>query len=149
MRTVKTLYPAVNNRDNKKMLMSTTSHEPVNVTVNRRARLRELLGRFVQEQASQGVAPKGLEQAFASKLQISPSMLSQLKSSRPLGDKLARQIERACGVHAGWLDESERQDEPTAAEDAFVEVARLAWRASNAREKRELMRLLKDTASSV
>lgn len=39
-------------------------------------------------------APKGLEQAFAARLQISPSMWSQIKSSRPIGDKLARQIEQ-------------------------------------------------------
>jgi hypothetical protein len=32
-------------------------------------------------------------------------MWSQIKSSRPIGDKLARQIEKHCGKVAGWLDE--------------------------------------------
>ncbi|MDR2239248.1 MAG: AbrB/MazE/SpoVT family DNA-binding domain-containing protein [Zoogloeaceae bacterium] len=52
-----------------------------------------------------GTPPKGLEQSFASMLQISPSMWSQIKSSRPIGDKLARQIEKHCKMPGGWLDE--------------------------------------------
>ena len=52
-----------------------------------------------------GVAPKGMEQAFAATLQISPSMWSQIKASRPIGDKLARQIEKLCGKQSGWVDE--------------------------------------------
>jgi uncharacterized protein YoxC len=41
-----------------------------------------------------GTSRKGLDQSFAATLQISPSMWSQIKSSRPIGDKLARQIEQ-------------------------------------------------------
>ena len=33
-------------------------------------------------------------------------MWSQIKSARPIGDKLARQLESACGRPAGWLDEA-------------------------------------------
>ena len=51
-------------------------------------------------------AKKGdAEQAFAAALEISPSMWSQITSSRPIGDTLARQLERHCGKPAGWLDE--------------------------------------------
>lgn len=46
-----------------------------------------------------------MEQTFAQKLQVSPSMWSQIKSSRPIGGKLARQVEAACGQPPGWLDE--------------------------------------------
>ena len=47
---------------------------------------------YAEKALAQGSPPKGLEQAFAATLQISPSMWSQIKSSRPIGDKLARQI---------------------------------------------------------
>lgn len=114
-----------------------------NITVNRRDNLATLLHQFVQQRVAQGAAPKGLEQEFAAQLQVSPSMLSQIKSSRPVGDKLARQIETLCGQPAGWLDEErEAPGEPSQAEERFLAAARQVWQASNAREKRELMRWL-------
>lgn len=87
-----------------------------------------------------GHPAKGLDQAFAAKLQISPSMWSQIKSSRPIGDKLARQIENHCGAPTGWLDEVHEEQPPQAdaAEELFVAAARAAWRAATARGKREL-----------
>lgn len=116
-------------------------HIEPNASVIRRKRLLQLLQSFVQEQAALGVPPKGLEQAFAAKLQISPSLLSQIKKSRPIGDKLARQIESMSGELSGWLD----QDGPDLleadpAEEAFLALARQAWRLANAREKRALKR---------
>jgi hypothetical protein len=126
------------------MTASQTNNTTFNLTVNRRARLRVLLGGFVQEQVAAGLPPKGLEQSFAAKLQISPSMLSQIKSSRPIGDTLARQIERACEVALGWMDESDGETlEPTIAEEAFVALARSAWRQANAKQKRELTHFFK------
>ena len=114
-----------------------------NITLNRRDNLATLLQQFVQQRVAQGAAPKGLEQEFAAQLQVSPSMLSQIKSSRPVGDRLARQIETLCGQPAGWLDEErEAPGEPSQAEERFLAAARQAWQASNAREKRELMRWL-------
>lgn len=116
-------------------------HIESNTTVIRRKRLLQLLQSFVQEKAALGVPPKGLEQAFAARLQISPSLLSQIKKARPIGDKLARQIECMCGESAGWLD----QDGPDLlvadpAEEAFLALARQAWRQSNARGRRDLRR---------
>jgi hypothetical protein len=49
---------------------------------------------LVREGARRRLAAQGLEQAFAASLQISPSLWSQIKSARPIGDKLARQIEK-------------------------------------------------------
>ncbi len=91
-----------------------------------------------------GAPPKGLEQAFAAKVQISPSMWSQIKSSRPIGDKLARQIEAHCGKPEGWLNEARETSGPTAAEVAFLDLALRAWRASNSAGKRELKLALKE-----
>jgi hypothetical protein len=95
-----------------------------------------------------GASPKGLEQAFAATLQISPSMWSQIKSSRPIGDKLARQIESACQQRAGWLDETRKDATPSAAEAAFVELALFAWRSTNSAGRKALREQLKDVAAN-
>ena len=44
------------------------------------------------------------ERDFAAGLGLSPSQWSQHKAGKPLGARLARQIETACGQPAGWLD---------------------------------------------
>lgn len=126
--------------------MNDTDTGPIqeNTTLTRRNKLQLLLGLFVKEQVDMGVPPKGLEQAFAAKLQISPSLLSQIKKARPIGDKLARQIEVACDMSLGWLDQpGNAPAEPTAAEQAFMEAARSLWRRSNARQRRTLLRFMK------
>jgi ribosome-binding protein aMBF1 (putative translation factor) len=109
-------------------------------TLSRRSNLNTLLHEFVKTRIAQGAAPKGLEQEFAQQLQISPSMLSQIKSSRPIGDKLARQIEVLCGLATNWLDEVQATAEslPDEVEDYIADLARQAWRQSNAKQKREL-----------
>lgn len=141
--TVKSLYPFVNAAQNRGMSSLQEPHT-LNVTVVRRRQLLQLLSEFVQEQAARGQPPKGLEQAFAAKLQISPSLLSQIKKSRPIGDKLARQIEVACRRTTGWLDEEgEVKEDPDPAEEAFLVMASLAWRRANARGKRALMHEIK------
>ena len=75
-----------------------------NITLSRRHNANALFQTYAESALTAGVAPKGLEQSFAAFLEISPSMWSQIKSSRPIGDKLARQIERHCGKRAaGWI----------------------------------------------
>jgi hypothetical protein len=112
-----------------------------NITVLRRANLLWLLQNFVQSQVGEGAAPKGLEQMFAAHLQISPSRLSQIKSARPISDKLARQIDVANGKPLGWLDTEHVQAlTPSPAEERFIKLARNAWRQSNAAGKRTLMK---------
>lgn len=44
------------------------------------------------------------ERDFAASLGLSASQWSQHKAGKPLGPRLARQIEAACGQPAGWLD---------------------------------------------
>ena len=115
-----------------------------NITVARRRNALALHRRFLEEAIAAGLPAKGLDQAFAKKLEISPSMWSQIKSSRPIGDNLARQIERHCEVEPGWLDKEDRPSEvPDAAEERFIAAAREAWRAANAKGKRELSGWLK------
>lgn len=92
-----------------------------------------------------GVAPKGLEQTFAQRLQVSPSMWSQIKSSRPIGDKLARQIEVACKQAAGWLDEERASQGLTAGEQQYLALALKAWRATNAEGRKRIKAMAIET----
>lgn len=114
-----------------------------NLTVSRRLNALALFQDYAEKALVAGAPPKGLEQAFAAKAQISPSMWSQIKSSRPIGDKLARQLEKLCGKAAGWLDEAREATSPTAAEAAFLQLALAAWRKSNAADRKAMRDHLK------
>ncbi len=110
------------------------------ISVIRRHNAQALFKEFAEAQIAAGTPPKGLEQAFAAQVQISPSMWSQVKSSRPIGDQMARQIEALCKKDLGWLDIERASDIADTAEANFLEVARQAWRAANAKSKREMLR---------
>jgi len=120
---------------------------PDNLTVTRRHNAVSLFQQFAEAQMRAGAPPKGMEQAFAQQLQISPSMWSQIKSSRPIGDRLARQIEAACGQPAGWLDEEHAPQGLSAGEQQFLALALKAWRSTNADGRKRLKLLLKDVAA--
>ena len=115
----------------------------------RRENLLRLLREFSEAQLALGVAAKGIEQAFATYLEVSPSTLSQLKSSRNMGDKVASQIERHAGKEPGWMDAEHVGVMSTPGESAFIELARLAWRATDAKGRRSLVRLAKSRFSAV
>ena len=93
---------------------------------------------YAETAVANGAAPKGLEQSFAASLEISPSMWSQIKSSRPIGDKLARQIEQHCGKALGWLDEEREPTGLSQGEQQFLALALKAWRASNSAGRKAL-----------
>ena len=106
--------------------------------------LTRLFQAYAEKALASGASPKELEQTFAATLQISPSMWSQIKSSRSIGDKLARQIEQHHGKPAGWLDEARESDVVAPSERAFLDLALKAWRATNSvgrKALREQMRL--------
>jgi hypothetical protein len=125
-------------------------HESVsNITVNRRQNALALFKAFAEKALSSGAAPKGLEQAFAASLEISASMWSQVKSSRPIGDKLARQIEQHCGQPSGWLDEERVVTDRSPAEQQFLELALRAWRATNATGRKSLREQLQQMLRGV
>ena len=71
-----------------------------NITVARRQNALALFQDYAEKALATGASPKGLEQAFAATLQISPSMWSQIKSSRPIGDKLARQDRKSTRLNS-------------------------------------------------
>jgi hypothetical protein len=109
-----------------------------NITIHRRRNALALFQAFAEVAVANGSAPKGLEQSFAASLEISPSMWSQIKSARPIGDKLARQIETHCGKPAGWLDEEREAAGLSQAEQQFLALALKAWRSSNSEGRKKL-----------
>jgi hypothetical protein len=115
-----------------------------NITLTRRQNALALFQEYAERELAGGTPPKGLEQAFAAKLQVSPSMWSQIKSSRPIGDKLARQIETHCAKKQGWLDQQRETAALSDAEKAFLALALQAWRSTNAAGRRELRSRLKE-----
>jgi hypothetical protein len=120
-----------------------------NTTLTRRQNALALFQAYAEKAMAQGSPPKGLEQAFAASLQISPSMWSQIKSSRPIGDKLARQIEQQQGKPKAWLYESQTSDVLTAAEQSFLTLALQAWRSTNSAGRRALRVQMKATLEDV
>jgi hypothetical protein len=118
-----------------------------NITVTRRQNALALFQAFAEKALAAGDAPKGLEQSFAATLEISPSMWSQIKASRPIGDKLARQIERHGGKPPGWLDQERAPAAVSAAEQRFLELALRAWRATNSAGRKALRAQLGELAN--
>ena len=114
-----------------------------NITATRRLNTLALYQEFLRERIAAGEAPKGLDQSFAARLEISPSMWSQVKTSRPIGDKLARQVEQHAGKPAGWLDQEHDDLQVTdPAEERFLKAAKTYWRCANSIQKRALLKLL-------
>ncbi len=109
-----------------------------NPTITRRRNALALFHAYAESPLAEGAAPKGLEQAFAASPQISPSMWSQIKSERPIGDRLARQIEVLAGKPLHWMDESHDPVMLTSAEKAFLDLSLRAWRATNSGGRRSL-----------
>jgi hypothetical protein len=128
-------------------VLSTPQLVPDNITVNRRRNALTLFQVFAEEQMRAGVPPKGMEQAFAQKLQMSPSMWSQIKTSRPIGDRLARQIEAACVQPQGWLDAEHQPQGLSASEQQFLALALKAWRSTNAEGRKRLKLTVKEFAA--
>ncbi|MBC7467939.1 MAG: hypothetical protein H7322_01305 [Ramlibacter sp.] len=118
-----------------------------NITILRRLNTVALYQTFLQERIAAGEAPKGLEQNFAALLEISPSMWSQIKTARPIGDKLARQVEQHAGKPADWLDQEHEESQlADPAEERLLKAASSYWRSANATERRALLKLLQRRA---
>jgi hypothetical protein len=150
-RTVNSLYRSVNPLRQCWLNSLHCAQKVANPTITRRQNALALFQAYAETALASGASPKGLEQTFAATLQISPSMWSQIKSSRPIGDKLARQIEQHHGKPAGWLDEARESESVSPAEKAFLDLALKAWRATNSagrRALREHMKLVAGTGAA-
>jgi hypothetical protein len=128
-------------------LVTSRAQQVANTTITRRQNALALFQAYAEKALASGAPPKGLEQSFAATLQISPSMWSQIKSSRPIGDKLARQIEQHHGKPAGWLDEARVSESVSPAEKAFLDLALKAWRATNSAGRKGLRQQMHQAAA--
>jgi hypothetical protein len=126
------------------MPTAAVTDSPPNISVLRRLNLLSLLQEFAENWVATGTTTKGIDQAFAERIQVSPSMLSQMKAGRPIGNKTAAQVEALCKRPPGWLDMQHPDQKPSPAEDAFIELARKVWRAQNAKGKRSLHQEVRD-----
>lgn len=144
--TVNSLYTGVKSPDNL-LFRCCFAHTVPTIHELRRANAVSLFQEFASAQIAAGASVKGLEQEFAELLAIAPSMWSQIKGSRNISDKLARQIEARTKNPSGWLDQAHQADpQPSAAEENFLAVARQAWRHGDAKTRRELLRLVREAA---
>jgi len=74
----------------------------------RRHNALALFVRWRLQQIAQG--HPGGDKAFADAMGIDNAHWSRLKAGTPLGPKLARRLEAACGVDEGWLDRSHEDE---------------------------------------
>jgi hypothetical protein len=119
-----------------------------NIALTRRRNALTLFQAYAEKAMAAGTPPEGLEQSFAAAVQISPGMWRQIKSSRPIGDKLARQLETLCSKPTEWRDQARDDASPSPAGKALQELALAAWRASNAAGRRALRQHLEGVAAA-
>ena len=114
------------------------------ISTFRRLNAIALFQAFAEQRITAGDPPKGLEAAWAAELEVSGATWSMAKSgARPIGDKLARQIEQHCGKEAGWLDAAREPAGLSAGEQQFVALALKTYRATNSDGRKRLRQLLK------
>lgn len=110
----------------------------------RRLNVIALFQSFAEERITAGDPPKGLEAAWAARIGVSGATWSMAKSgARPIGDKLARQIEQHCGKEAGWLDEEREPAGLSPGEQQFLALALKTYRDTNSDGRKRLKLLLK------
>lgn len=117
------------------------------IATHRRLNAIALFQAFAEERITAGDPPKGLETAWATCLEVSGATWSMAKSgARPIGDKLARQIEQHCGKEAGWLDAERAPTGLSPGEQQFLGLALKTYRGTNSDGRKRLKQLLKTFA---
>ena len=100
---------------------------------------------FAEERITAGDPPKGLEAAWAARIGVSGATWSMAKSgARPIGDKLARQIEHHCDKAAGWIDEAREPTGLTPAEQQFLALSLKTYRGTNSDGRKQLRQLMRE-----
>lgn len=101
-----------------------------------------------QAQASDPAASlSGLDKSFAQRIQIANSSFSSYKSgARPIGTRIARQVEALLDLERGWLDQP-HDGTKIATEDkqlkAFLKLAERAYKRSTEVQRAMLTDMLK------
>jgi DNA repair protein RadC len=128
--------------------MSSSNKKEIELHTIRRLNLLTLYREFASKRLSSTGDASGTDAAFAAHIQVSPSMLSQIKTHRSIGNKVARQIEAALELDSGWLD-IERNSMPviTSQQLKFEKLARRLWSEGTAKQKREALTALIEVLS--
>lgn len=114
------------------------------ISTFRRLNAIALFQTFAEERIAAGDPPKGLESTWAAKIEVSSATWSMAKSgARPIGDKLARQIEQHCGKEPGWLDAEREPAGLTPGEQQFLALALKTFRETNSDGRKRLKHWLK------
>src|SRR5690349_6295014 len=122
--------------------------ESPDINRTRRNNLLIIIREYSERELAAGESPVGMLGRLAKELGLSAGGLSQFKgdangSGRNIGDAAAAQIESRLGKPKGWMDEYHGGDAVNPAENAFIEMARSAWRSTDAKGRRQLMQLAK------
>jgi hypothetical protein len=122
--------------------------ESPDINRTRRNNLLIIIREYSERELAAGESPVGMLGRLAKELGLSAGGLSQFKgdangSGRNIGDAAAAQIESRLGKPKGWMDEDHGGDAFNPAENAFIEMARSAWRSTDAKGRRQLMQLAK------
>lgn len=122
--------------------------ESPDINRTRRNNLLIIIREYSERELAAGQSPVGMLGRLAKELGLSAGGLSQFKgdangSGRNIGDAAAAQIESRLGKPKGWMDEDHGGDAFNPAENAFIEMARSAWRSTDAKGRRQLMQLAK------
>lgn len=92
----------------------------------------------------------GSAKTFAEAIGVHRTLLSKLKGeegkagTRDISDAMARQIEAALGLKAGWMDAVHDDAPMTSAEESFLKMALDAYRRTDAAGRSSLRKLVKD-----
>jgi len=115
---------------------------------NRRHNLLTLYTAFVSDaqKADPAASLAGLDKAFAARIQIANSSFSSYKSgARPMGGRIARQIESLLSLERGWMDLA-HTDNPQPEQDAelhrFLKLATRAFRRATPAQRAMLHNVL-------
>lgn len=119
----------------------------------RRSNLINLYSNFViqSQKDDPSASPFGLDKEFASRIQIANSSFSTYKSgARPIGDRIAKQIEVLMKLQPGWMDAEHEAIEPSQDEVAmnrFLKLATRAYKRANPLQRERLEAILKRSLS--
>jgi len=121
----------------------------MSVHIARRQNLLSLFSEFVAEAQSVNPAASlvGLDKAFAASIQIANTSLSSYKSgSRPIGDRIARQIESILQLDWGWMDTVHQDEDPNDDEvelNRFLKLAARTYKRATPVQRQMLADMLK------
>ena len=103
---------------------------------------------FARERMAFGEPRKGMDQAFADLVEISPRTWSAIKSGKErIGNVIATKIECRTGKPEGWLDGAHREDHVSwlnADEQELAALALAAIRRSDADGRARLAKMIED-----